>query len=159
MAARFADAETLLKPGHFAQTPRLVLLPMSYTGLALDDVVPVSDGSPLAAFYTVPLPAACAALIRVALKERQSLRVRHGYICDLAGVIGYNLFDMGYEGHHLDIPGNDVPLSSCEMAEIDAAVRQIRSWRFRPSELWMQDLLVRVISMEADYEDIFKHAF
>ncbi len=152
VAVRFADADTPLRRGHFSEAPRLVLLPMSYTGLTMDDVVPLPDAS---TNYTVPLPAACAALIRVAIKQRHLLHLRSGYICHLAGLIGYNLFDMSYDGDYSDIPGNDVPLSSAELAEIDEAVRRIRSWRFRPSEQWMQELLVRVVTMKAKYEDIF----
>jgi hypothetical protein len=151
-AARFADAEAPLKQGHFSERPRLGLLPMSYAGLTMDDVVRVPGASN---YYTVPLPAACAALIRVAMKQRHLLHLRADYISDIAGLIGYNLFDMSYEGDYLDIPGNEVPLSSAELAEIDEAVRQIRSWRFRPSEQWMQDLLVRVVTMKADYEEIY----
>jgi hypothetical protein len=70
-------------------------------------------------------------------------------------LIGYNLFDISYEDDYHDIPGNDMPLSSAELAEIEEAVRQTRSWRFRPSKQWMPDLLVRVVTMKADYEVIY----
>jgi len=156
-AARFTSEDTILNPKHGMRSPRLVLVPMSYTGLTMEDVVPISDRSTLAN-YTVPLPAACAALIRLVIKERQSACLREGYLDQLAGVIGYSLFNMNYEGDYLDIPGNDVPLSSEEIVEIDNAVRQIRGWEFRQGEEWMRDLLVCIISGEAKYEDILLKA-
>ncbi|KAK3375737.1 hypothetical protein B0T24DRAFT_616958 [Lasiosphaeria ovina] len=138
---------------------RLVFLPMSWTGITSDEVVPilVDDGLQPAlppSAWTVPLPAACAAFARIAAREKRTSPVRNGVIEQLSSVIGYSLFDMSYEGDYMEDLPNDQPLSEDEKLEIERAVKEIKSWKLRKDEEWIKDILVDIYTGKKTFSDL-----
>lgn len=135
---------------------------MSYTGITRDELVPVPENCPKRVWipalprgtWTVPLPAACAALVRIAARETRHSMPRMGIITALAGVVTHSFFDMSYEGDYMEIIPNEVPLSEEEVAEIQRAVSKIREWRMREGEDWIRDFLVQIVAGEKGYDDL-----
>ncbi len=134
---------------------------MSWAGITRDELVPIpADNSPLVtplpagSAWTIPLPAACAAFVRlISREERGSLR-RLDIIEGLSSVIGESLFDMSYEGDYMEFLPNDQPLSDEEMVEIDNAVAEMNRWPFRKEEEWIREILIQVVRGEKIYNDI-----
>lgn len=52
---------------------------------------------------------------------------------------------MSYEGDYMEFPPDDQPLSEKEVAEMEHAVREIRSWVLNSDEEWMTEALVDVV--------------
>ncbi|KAK1763295.1 hypothetical protein QBC33DRAFT_246239 [Phialemonium atrogriseum] len=138
---------------------RLVFLSMSWTGITPDELVPISaqDASQptLPSFVqTMPLPVACAALVRIAAREKRGSPLREGVIERLSSIIGYSLFDMSYEGDYMEFPPNDQPLSDQETLEIQNAVVKMNKCVFREDEEWIKEILVQIVSGKMDYVDL-----
>lgn len=160
LAVRYlTDDSTHYPPSQGPPRSRLVFLPMSWTGITRDELVPipVEDGSRSALprnTLTVPLPAACAAFVRMAARETRGSWLREALFEGLAGVILYSLFDMSYEGHYMEFPSNDEPLSDKEVLEIQNAVVEMRKWVFRSEEEWIRDALIEITTAKKRYEDL-----
>ncbi|KAI5861124.1 hypothetical protein GGS23DRAFT_154154 [Durotheca rogersii] len=144
---------------NFPLRRRLGLLPLSWTGIAVDELVPISSPTnsipwPSFPVRTVPLPVACATFVRMAARERRGSSFRMGIIGELANVIAYSLFDMTYEGDHMEFLPDDQPLSDKEKLEMENAVGQINTWVFRDDEEWIRLALVQVVTGKASYDDL-----
>lgn len=138
---------------------RLVFLPMSWTGITPDELVPISaqDASQPtlpSSVQTMPLPIACTALVRIAAREKRGSPLHEGVIERLSSIIGYSLFDMSYEGDYMEFPPNDQPLSDQETLEIQNAVVEMNKWVFREDEEWIREILVQIVSGKKDYVDL-----
>ena len=132
---------------------------MSWTGITRDELVPipVKDSSQPTLprnTLTVPLPATCAAFVRMAARETRGSWVREALFEGLAGVILYSLFDMSYEGDYMEFPPNDEPLSDKEVLEIENAVATMRKWAFRNDEEWIREALIQITTAKKRYEDL-----
>jgi len=137
---------------------RLAFLPLSWTGITLDDVVPILEDDGLSpplppSTLTVPLPAACAALARIAARQGCSQNLRMIVLEQLSGIVTYSLFDMSYEGNYMDIPPNSQPLSDAEVLEIEQAVAVVQGWKMREGEEWIKDTLVDIFRGKKYYFD------
>lgn len=53
---------------------------------------------------------------------------------------------MSYEENYMEFPPDDQPHSEKEVAEMEHAVREIRSQVFRGDEEWMTEALVDVVT-------------
>jgi hypothetical protein len=137
---------------------RLALLPLSWTGITLDEVVPILEDDGLSpplppSTFTVPLPAACAALARIAARQGCSPNLRMIVLEQLSRIVAYSLFDMSHEGDYMDIPPNSQPLSDAEVLEIELAVAVVKGWKMREGEDWIKDTLVAIFRGKKDWSD------
>lgn len=144
------DDETKKSFGHDLFR-RLVLLPLSWSGLNLHDLEPIEirySGMPDHTFniWTVPLAAACTAMVRLACAETRASSLRLHLQADLINLLAYNFCDTSYEGDYEEILGNDVPLSESELLEIENAVAKIKSWEIRDGEEWIRENLIKLVS-------------
>ncbi|KPM36287.1 hypothetical protein AK830_g10287 [Neonectria ditissima] len=135
---------------------RLVLLPLSWTGIDRHELAPTSacDIKLPCTVWTVPISVACTAFLRLAAREKRGSFARTNIIDGLASVIAYAFFNMSYEGDYMEFPEDAEPLSGRELSELDNAVREIQSWEFRPDEEWMKKAMIEVVSGKARYEDL-----
>ena len=138
---------------------RLVFLPMSWAGVTLDELIPISTekGSQPTLpdnVWTLPLSAACAAFVHIAIRERRGSKLRAGLIEGLGSVITYNLFDMSYEGHYMEIPSNDQPLSDEEILETENAVEEMNRWVMKNDQEWIRETLIQMITGKKRYYDL-----
>lgn len=141
-------------PSSNFQRRRLVLLPLSWTGIARHELAPLSDTGLPCTVWTVPIPVACAAFLRIATRERRGARLRESMLGELSGVIAYGLFDMSYEGDYMEFPANGEPLTDKEVLEMENAVREIKSWVFRDDDEWMSEALIQIVQGKARYHDL-----
>ncbi|KAK3339625.1 hypothetical protein B0T25DRAFT_594432 [Lasiosphaeria hispida] len=154
-------AELGFSPAHEDVLPSVYPCELSglATGITSDEVVPIliEDGLPPSlppSARTVPLPAACATFARIAAREKRASPVRSCVIQQLSSVVAYSLFDMSYEGDYMEILPNHQPLSEAEMLEIEHAVKEIKSLKFRKDEEWIKDLLVDIYTGKKTFRDI-----
>lgn len=143
---------------HSYRSCRLILLPLSWTGLGSDDLYPIpitGDGpSSPGNVLTVSRPATCAALVRMAAREPRGSSLREKLITDLCFILTYSLFDMRYEGDYMEFKPDDEPETEAEKLEREKAVDEIRQWSWRDEESWIGDLLVAIVAGKAKYEDL-----
>ncbi|KAL6871875.1 hypothetical protein J3F83DRAFT_772574 [Trichoderma novae-zelandiae] len=130
---------------------RLVFLPLSWTGLDLHDLEPTEirySGMPDHTYniWTVPIAAACSAMVRVICAETRTSPLRRQLEAHLVNLLVYHLFDNSYEGDYEEIIGNEVPLSESELLEIENAVAKIKSWEMRDGEEWIRENLIKIVS-------------
>lgn len=144
---------------------RLVFVPVSYTGLRMDEVVPILEDDRLRpalppSTMTVPLPAACAALARIACRtdgptatrtHKSSMILQAQLVDHISGIVTYSLFDMSYEGDYMVHLPNSVPLSDAEVLEIEQAVAAVQGWKLREEDQWVKDTLVDIFKGKKDY--------
>lgn len=150
---------------------RLVFIPLSWSGLHLDEVFTLDSGAPEIQFkprtpkltgpyklpgfvYTVPIATTIATMIRIVSRTPEHGPIREGICVDWAGVVAYCLFDMSYEGDYMDLPTDDVPWTPEELEDMRLAVEKIKGWTFRKEEEWMRTLLLQLIAAEKRYEDL-----
>lgn len=138
---------------------------MSYTGLRMDEVVPILEADQLRpalppSTLTVPLPAACAALARIAARTQgptasrthdSSMSLQFQLVDHISGIVTYSLFDMSYEGDYMVHLPNSVPLSDAEVREIEQAVATVQGWKLREEDQWVKDTLVDIFRGKKDY--------
>lgn len=74
---------------------------------------------------TVTITDTCAALIRIPGRSTFQSLVRKQLLLGLSSTIGYCLFDVSYEGAHVELQGNDVPLSDKELQDMEVAAADI----------------------------------
>ncbi|GKT92624.1 hypothetical protein CT0861_01997 [Colletotrichum tofieldiae] len=150
---------------------RFMLVPLSWTGIEEDELstIATTDGSLPCTIWTVPLPAFCAAHLRIIVQESRGSRVRDMAIADLAGVIAYSMFDMSYEGSYMTTPEDhaddeavdfqkhdedDAALAEKDALEMKDALNTIRGWCFRKNEDWNRDTLIQLVSGKLRYEEL-----
>ena len=143
---------------HSYRSCRLILLPLSWTGLGSDDLYPIpitGDGpSSPGNVLTVSRAATCATLVRMAAREPRGNSLRRKLITDLSIILTYGLFDMSYEGDYMEFKPDDEPETEAEQLEMERAVDEIRQWSWRDEESWIGDLLVAIVAGKAKYEDL-----
>lgn len=132
---------------------------MSWAGITRDELIPISakEGSQPTLPYTVwtvPLPAACAAFVHIATRERRGSELRAGLIEGLVSVITYSLFDMSYEGQYMELPPDDQPLSDKEKIEIENAVWEMNRWVLRDDQEWIRGTLIQMVTGKKRYHDL-----
>ncbi|UKZ75825.1 hypothetical protein TrVFT333_003519 [Trichoderma virens FT-333] len=130
---------------------RLVLLPLSWSGLNFHELKPAElqysgKSDHTYNIWTVPLAAACTAIVRLICDEARTSSLRRRLKADLANLLGYNFYDTSYEGDYEEIIGNEVPLSESELLEIENAVTEIKSWEMRDGEEWIRENLLKLVS-------------
>ncbi|KAK2058803.1 hypothetical protein LY76DRAFT_513402 [Colletotrichum caudatum] len=150
---------------------RFILVPLSWTGIEKDELSVVMTTKRLlpCTIWTVPLPAFCAAYLRIIIRESKGSRVRVMAIADLASVIGYSMFDMSYQGDYLETPEDLIDdeavgsreddkdaaaLAEKEASEMRDALNNIRDWHFRKNEDWNRETLIQLVSGKLRYEDL-----
>ncbi|KAI9790625.1 MAG: hypothetical protein M1816_004958 [Peltula sp. TS41687] len=137
---------------------RLILLPMSWTGLNSDELslIPVTGDTPPPPgnVLTVSRAATCAAFVRMAAREHRGNDARGIHISDLSKVLTYGLFDMSYEGDYMEFKADDEPETEAERLERERAVDEIRRWSWRDDESWIGDALKVIVVGKAKYEDL-----
>lgn len=133
---------------------RLVLLPLSWTGISRGDAILVPEAEFPCPVYTVPIDAACAALIRIACREPRASTLRRNVLQELCSLVAYRYFDMSYEGEYMELLPDEVPRSEKEVKEMDSAAQAIKGWGFKDDEMWMRDALVQIVKGEASYDGL-----
>ena len=138
---------------------RLILLPLSWTGLNLDELYPIpqtcgTPPSPCNNILTVSRANTCAAFVRMAVREHRGSHLRHKLISDLSKVLTYGFFDMSYEGDYMEFKADDEPETEAERLERERAVNEIQRWNWRDDEIWIRDALVAIVAGKAKYEDL-----
>ncbi|KAF2395891.1 hypothetical protein EJ06DRAFT_484483 [Trichodelitschia bisporula] len=143
---------------------RLVFAPLSWTGLTLDETVPIppkdKDPSRLVIHNvppysrTVPLQATCTALARMAAREDRRSRLRGKFTESLGSVMVETLFDTSYEGDYAVTLPNEVLLSEKEVAEIENAIKTVKGWTFRSGEEWIGRYICQAIRNEREWNQL-----
>lgn len=129
---------------------------MSYTGITMHEVVPILEADGLRpplppSTLTIPLPAACAALARIAARPECSMCLQFQLLDHISGIVTYSLFDMSYEGNYMEILPNSVSLSDAEVLEIEQAIATVQGWKLRQEDQWVKDTLVDIFRRKKDY--------
>ncbi|PNP84046.1 hypothetical protein FNYG_02734 [Fusarium nygamai] len=141
---------------------KFILVPISWTGIQKKELVPIHSVTLPCPLWTVPIPAFCAAYLRIIMQEEAGSTVRLMANADLASVIGYSMFDMSYEGNYMPTPEDLEHLDAAEkekMAEKDAlemenALSSIKQWQFTEETEWARDMMLRLVSGELSYDDL-----
>jgi hypothetical protein len=113
MAKRFSldhDDAVARDDYSWSRPPRLMLVPLSWTGISVEDTEPLpADDPPLQIklsrpfrIRTVPLHITCAALVRILCAESNNRPARFDILSDLTALVAHNFFDMTYEGHYAE---------------------------------------------------------
>ncbi|KAI2633789.1 hypothetical protein GGS26DRAFT_554763 [Hypomontagnella submonticulosa] len=135
---------------------RVVLLPLSWTGISPNEVVSLSAAQNKlpCSVYTVSVSVACTAFVRIASREKRGSKLRMEAICALCGVITYHFFDTSYEGDYYEIPPEDQPLSEKEVLEMTNAVNSLKEWEMREGEEWIRSELIKAMTGATSYDDL-----
>ncbi|KAF6826208.1 hypothetical protein CMUS01_09544 [Colletotrichum musicola] len=149
---------------------RFILVPLSWAGIERDELTAITttDRSLPCTIWTVPLPAICAAYLRIITRESRQSRVRLIAEGDLANIIAYSMLDMSYEVDYMDdeavgiwegTEDEAVLAKRAEKAkkaalEMEDALNDIRGWNFRTNEDWTRDTLIQLVSAKIDYEQL-----
>lgn len=141
---------------------KFILVPISWTGIQQKELVAINSPTLPCPFWTVRIPAFCAAYLRIIMQEHTGSTVRLMANADLASVIGYSMFDMSYEGDYMPTPEDLEHLDAAEkerMAEKDAlemrnALSSIKQWQFTEETEWARDTMLQLVSGEVSYDDL-----
>ncbi|RBA18134.1 hypothetical protein FPRO05_11150 [Fusarium proliferatum] len=141
---------------------RFILVPMSWTGIQQKELVALNSPTLPCPLWTMPVPAFCAAYLRIIMQEHAGSTVRLMANADLASVIGYSMFDMSYEGDYMPTPEDLEHLDAAEkerMAEKDAlemrnALSSIKQWQFTEETEWARDMMLQLVSGKLSYDDL-----
>ncbi|KAF5551291.1 hypothetical protein FMEXI_3409 [Fusarium mexicanum] len=131
---------------------KFILVPISWTGIQQKELVPVDSATLPCPLWTVPMPALCAAYLRILIRADIPTLVRAMANADLSGIIAYSLFDMSYEGDYMPTPEDLEHLDAAEkerMAEKDAlemenALSSIKQWQFTEETEWARDIMLQL---------------
>ncbi|KAI1418582.1 hypothetical protein F5Y13DRAFT_3001 [Hypoxylon sp. FL1857] len=139
-----------------SRASRVVLLPLSWTGVSPNDVIRLSDAenSLPCSVYTMPVSVACTALVRIASREKRGSKLRMEVIGALCSIMAYHFFDMSYEGDYYEIPPDDQELSEKEVLEMSNAVNNLKEWEMKEGEEWIRDELIKAMTGATSYDDL-----
>lgn len=158
-AKRFWLDDATAPTGPFHRPGRLVLAPLSWTGISFDDLEPLPSTDecyPMPVqglrIYTVPLHVACAACVRILSAEIKSSEVRILVLSHLANLVAYNFFDMSKE-HATDYSEDDT-MTPEEVEDLKAAVSAVKSWAYPVQDQWIKDAIVGAMTGAISYNDI-----
>ncbi|KAI6772958.1 hypothetical protein HG530_003916 [Fusarium avenaceum] len=152
-------AEHTQKSFRFAYGPhnyRFVLLPLSLTGIKKHELVAVQITNLPCPIWTVPIPAFCAAYLRIIMREKPGGKIYFMATADLLGVITYSMFDMSYEGSYMLKPGDDdyVVDEEKDALEMENAIKTIKAWNFSEDTEWARDIMLQLVSGTLPYESL-----
>ncbi|KAF5558907.1 hypothetical protein FPHYL_7248 [Fusarium phyllophilum] len=141
---------------------KFILVPISWTGIQQKELVPVDSATLPCPLWTVPMPALCAAYLRILTQEETGIMVRAMGNADLSGIVAYSMFDMSYEGDYMPTPEDLEHLDAAEkerMAEKDAlemenALCSIKQWKFTEETEWARDMMLQLVSGKLSYDDL-----
>ncbi|CVL03827.1 uncharacterized protein FMAN_14975 [Fusarium mangiferae] len=141
---------------------KFILVPISWTGIQQKELIAINSPTLPCPIWTVPIPAFCAAYLRIIMQEHAGTTVRLMANADLASVIGYSMFDMTYEGDYMPTPEDLEHLDAAEkerMAEKDAlemenALSSIKQWQFTEETEWARDMMLELVSGKLSYDDL-----
>ncbi|KAG4262885.1 hypothetical protein FPRO03_10248 [Fusarium proliferatum] len=136
---------------------KFILVPISWTGIQQKELVAINSPTLPCPIWTVPIPAFCAAYLRIIMQEHAGTTVRLMANADLASVIGYSMFDMTYEGDYMPTPEDLEHLDAAKkerMAEKDAlemenALSSIKQWQFTEETEWARDMMLDMAPLPA----------
>ncbi|SPJ79393.1 uncharacterized protein FTOL_07784 [Fusarium torulosum] len=135
---------------------RLILLPLSWTGIKNEELVTVENTNLPCSIWTIPIPAFCAAYLRILMQEGPESRIQFIATADLSGVIAYSMFDMSYEGSYMPAPGDDDYEEDEEKdaLELEKAIETIKKWNFTEDTEWARDIMLQLVSGRLQYESL-----
>ncbi|RBR00456.1 hypothetical protein FVER53590_30326 [Fusarium verticillioides] len=141
---------------------KFVLVPISWTGIQQKELVAVKSPTLPCPLWTVPVPAFCAAYLRILMQGDVGSTIRFMAKADLASVLGYSMFDMSYEGDYMLTPEDLEDLDAAEkkkMAEKDAlemenALSSITRWQFTEETEWARQMVLNLVSGKLSYDDL-----
>ncbi|KAM0436870.1 hypothetical protein ACHAPT_002583 [Fusarium lateritium] len=148
---------------------RLMLLPLSWTGIKKEELMAVAPSTRLLPCntWTVPLSVFCVAYLRIIMQEKAGSRARVMAIADLSSVIAYSMFDMSYEGDYMLGPEDDIDEGievqkdgkedtavSKDALEMENALSSIREWHLTEDAKWARGTLIQLVSGTLRYEDL-----
>ncbi|KAM0467925.1 hypothetical protein ACHAP7_011432 [Fusarium lateritium] len=135
---------------------RLILLPLSWTGITIEELAVVEKTNLPCSIWTVPIPAFCAAYLRIIMRDKPDGRIGPIAITDLSSVIGYSMFDMSYEGSYTPAPGDDdyEVDEEKDALELEKAIKTIKEWNLTEETEWARDIIVQLVSGKFPYESL-----
>ncbi|KAF5602204.1 uncharacterized protein FSUBG_7879 [Fusarium subglutinans] len=141
---------------------KFILVPISWTGIQQKELVPLDSATLPCPLWTVPMPAICAAYLRILMRPDIQTMVRAMANADLSGIVAYSMFDMSYEGDYMPTPEDLEHLDAAEkerMAEKDAlemenALCSIKQWQFTEETEWARDMMLQLVSGKLSYDDL-----
>ncbi|KAM0367123.1 hypothetical protein HYE67_005604 [Fusarium culmorum] len=140
---------------HGDEGHRLILVPLSWTGLKQDELLPLDSSALPCSLWTVPMPSLCAAYLRIITAEKRGSMARVIAVSDLTAVVVHSMFDTSYEGDYMPLPEDeDLNLSDEEKArwaekdamELEAAIKSINQWHFAEGTEWAKDMIIELVS-------------
>ncbi|KAF4428241.1 hypothetical protein FACUT_9498 [Fusarium acutatum] len=141
---------------------KFILVPISWTGIQQQELVPVDSATLPCPLWTVHVPAFCAAYLRIIMQEHAGSTVRLMANADLASVIGYSMFDMSYEGDYIPTPeglehldaGERQKMAEKDDLEMENALSSIKQWQFTDETEWARDMMLQLVSGKLSYDDL-----
>ncbi|CAJ0553224.1 Ff.00g117360.m01.CDS01 [Fusarium sp. VM40] len=135
---------------------RLILLPLSWPGIKMEELIAVENTNLPCSIWTIPIPAFCAAYLRMIMQEGPESIIRIIATADLSGVVGYSLFDMSYEGSYMPAPGDDdyVEDEEKDALELEKAIDTMKKWNFIESTEWARDIMLQLVSGKLLYDSL-----
>lgn len=159
MAKRFSLDDAVSRDSDcWPPRPWLILVPLSWTGISVEDTEPLpADDLPFQIklsrplrIRTVPLHITCAAFVRILSAEPKDWPGRWRILSDLTAIIGYNFFDMTYEGHYAEYE----KVTEKDVEEMQAAVSAINSWEYPARDYWIKDAILKAMTGEIGYPEL-----
>ncbi|KAM0224760.1 hypothetical protein ACHAQD_001554 [Fusarium lateritium] len=135
---------------------RLILLPLSWTGINIEELVAVEKTNLPCSIWTAPIPAFCAAYLHIIMREKPGSTICLIATADLLGVITHSMFDTSYEGSYMPAPGDDdyEVDEEKDALELEKAIKTIREWIFTEETEWARDIIVQLVSGKLPYESL-----
>ncbi|KAF5242910.1 hypothetical protein FAUST_3077 [Fusarium austroamericanum] len=136
---------------HCDEGHRLILVPLSWTGIKQHELVPLDSSALPCSLWTVPMPSLCAAYLRIITAAERGSIARAITVSDLTAVVVHSMFDSSYEGDYMPLPEDeDLDLSDEEKArwakkdamELEAAIKSINQWYFSEGTEWAKDMII-----------------
>ncbi|KAF4987460.1 hypothetical protein FGRMN_10363 [Fusarium graminum] len=137
----------------------LALVPLSWTGIELRELTPIENPAQPCCLWTVPIPAFCAAYLRIIANEGpRNETMSMIAIGDLSNVVGYTLFGMSYDGNCLpaleDVSYDGEDAAQKEAQDMENALQSIGRWNFAKNSEWARWKMVQLVSGSLDWWDL-----
>lgn len=122
----------------------------------MEELLAVENTNLPCSIWTIPIPAFCAAYLRMIMQEGPESIIRIIAAADLSGVIGYSMFDMSYEGSYMPAPGDDdyVEDEEKDALELEKAIDTMKKWNFIESTEWARDIMLQLVSGKLSYDSL-----
>jgi hypothetical protein len=145
---------------------RLILLPLSWTGIQMNELTAIPSSSPRT-IWTVPLPVFCTASLRIIMQEDHQSYARAMAIADLTNVVAYSMFDMSYEGNYMKFPEDEFDengeisqedrqknieaAKEKDTLEMQNALETMRGWKLTRESEWAREMMMDLVSGKREY--------